>query len=85
MGLGRSLALPVLRTVSMRGSCRAVTLPVISGSAFPSVPSVLSAASQSFWAVPAGGRRKGVSGLSVGHEKGRCGVVWPEKHAILRD
>jgi len=45
MGLGRSLALPVLRTVSMRGSCRALTLPVISGSALHSVPSVFSVAS----------------------------------------
>jgi len=44
MGLGRSLALPVLRTVSMRGSCRAVTFPVISGSPFHSVLSVFSVA-----------------------------------------
>ena len=29
MGLGRSLALPVLRTVSVRGSCRAVTFPCL--------------------------------------------------------
>jgi len=27
MGLSGSFALPVLRTVTMRGSCRAVTLP----------------------------------------------------------
>jgi hypothetical protein len=27
MGLSGSFALPVLRTVSMRGSCRAVTVP----------------------------------------------------------
>jgi len=29
MGLGRSLALAVLRTVSVRGSCRAVTFPCL--------------------------------------------------------
>jgi hypothetical protein len=50
MGLGRNLALPV----APKAFGGAVSLPVISGSPFPSVPSALSVASQSVMAAPAG-------------------------------